>query len=43
VFSGITRIFPKSIHAVTFDGSLLKLSALIFAFTLKTAFIDPAS
>ncbi len=43
VFSGITRIFPKSIHAVTFDGFLLKLSAFIFAFTLKTAFIDPAS
>jgi hypothetical protein len=40
VFSGITRVFPKSIHAVTFDGFLLKLSAFIFAFTLKTAFID---
>jgi hypothetical protein len=43
VFSGITRVFPKSIHAVTFDGFLLKLSAFIFAFTLKTAFIDQAS
>lgn len=43
VFSGITRLFPKSIHAVTFDGFLLKLSAFIFAFTLKTAFIDQAS
>ncbi len=43
VFSSITRVFPKSIHAVTFDGFLLKLSAFIFAFTLKTAFIDPAS
>lgn len=40
VFSGITRVFPKSIHAVTLDGFLLKLSAFIFAFTLKTAFID---
>jgi hypothetical protein len=39
VFSGITRVFPKSIHAVTLDGFLLKLSAFIFAFTLKTAFI----
>ncbi len=37
VFSGITRVFPKSIHAVTLDGFLLKLSAFIFAFTLKTA------
>jgi hypothetical protein len=43
VFSGITRVFPKSMHAVTFDGFLLKLSAFIFAFTLKTAFIDQAS
>jgi hypothetical protein len=40
VFSNITRVFPKSIHAVTLDGFLLKLSAFIFAFTLKTAFID---
>jgi hypothetical protein len=40
VFSGITRVFPKSIHAVTLDGFLLKLSAFIFAFTLKTAFIN---
>ncbi len=40
VFSGITRFFPKSIHAVTLDGFLLKLSAFIFAFTLKTAFIN---
>lgn len=40
VFSRITRVFPKSIHAVTLEGFLLKISAFIFAFTLKTAFID---
>mgnify|MGYP000296260212 CR=1 FL=1 len=40
VFSGITAQFPKSIHAVTMDGFLLKVSAFIVAFTLKAAFID---
>lgn len=39
VFSQITRCFPKSIHAVTFEGFLLKLSAFIFAFTLDQAFL----
>jgi hypothetical protein len=39
VFSAITYLFPKSIHAVTFDGFLLKLEAFIFAFTLKQAFM----
>ena len=34
VFSGITCVFPKSIHAVTYEGFLLKLEAFIFAFTL---------
>ena len=38
VFSLITRRFPKSIHAVTFKGFLLKLSAFILAFTLEQAF-----
>ncbi|PZV03829.1 MAG: IS982 family transposase, partial [Leptolyngbya sp.] len=36
----ITAQFPKSIHAVTMDGFLLKVSAFIVAFTLKAAFID---
>ncbi len=39
IFSGITCVFPKSIHAVTYEGFLLKLEAFIFAFTLKQAFI----
>lgn len=34
VFSAITRTFPKSIHACTFQGFLLKLEAFILAFTL---------
>jgi hypothetical protein len=40
VFSSITRVFPKSIHAVTYKGFLLKLEAFIFAFTLRQAFIE---
>ncbi|NEO30432.1 MAG: IS982 family transposase [Symploca sp. SIO3C6] len=39
VFSAITCVLPKSIHAVTYKGFLLKLEAFIFAFTLKQAFI----
>lgn len=39
VFSQITLRFPKSIHAVTIDGFLLKLTTFIFAFTLESAFI----
>ena len=39
VFSSITCVFPKSIHAVTYEGFLLKIEAFIFAFTLKQAFI----
>ncbi len=38
VFSGITSFFPKSIHAVTYQGFLLKLQAFIFSFTLRQAF-----
>ncbi|MFH7029470.1 MAG: IS982 family transposase [Heteroscytonema crispum UTEX LB 1556] len=38
VFSAITCVFPKSIHAVTYEGFLLKLEAFIFAFTLQQAF-----
>ena len=40
VFSSITCVFPKSIHAVTYQGFLLKVEAFIFAFTLKQAFIE---
>jgi hypothetical protein len=40
VFSSITRLFPKSIHAVTYQGFLLKLQAFIFAYTLQQAFIE---
>ena len=40
VFSSITRVFPKSIHAVTYEGFLLKLEVFIFAFTLQEAFIN---
>jgi hypothetical protein len=40
VFSSITGVFPKSIHAVTYEGFLLKLQAFIFAFTLQQAFIS---
>ncbi len=39
VFSAITCAFPKSIHAVTYDGFLLKVEAFIFAFTLRQAFL----
>jgi hypothetical protein len=39
VFSQITQRFPKTIHAVTMKGFLLKLSAFIFAFTLEQAFL----
>ena len=39
VFSQIICVFPKSIHAVTYEGFLLKLEAFIFAFTLQEAFL----
>ncbi|MCA1850116.1 MAG: IS982 family transposase [Acidobacteria bacterium] len=39
VFSQITSLFPKHIHAVTLDGFLLKLSMFIIAFALHKAFI----
>lgn len=39
VFSQITRRFPKFIHAVTFEGFLLKVSSFIFAFTLERSFV----
>jgi hypothetical protein len=40
VFSSITCVFPKSIHAVTYQGFLLKLQAFIFSFTLQQAFSE---
>jgi hypothetical protein len=39
VFSAITCRFPKSIHAVTYSGFLLKIETFIFALTLKQAFM----
>ncbi|HYE74272.1 MAG TPA: IS982 family transposase, partial [Blastocatellia bacterium] len=39
VFSQITRLFPKRIHAVSLKGFLMKLSFFIIAFTLDRAFI----
>ncbi len=38
VFSQITGLFPKSIHAVTLDGFLMKVTAFILVFTLQSAF-----
>ena len=37
VFSQITCRFPKSIHAVTFEGFMLKVSSFIWAYTLERA------
>ena len=39
VFSKITSRFPKSIHAVTIDGFLLKVAAFSVVFTFEDAFI----
>jgi hypothetical protein len=39
VFSQITRRFPKTIHAVTFDGFLLKISCFIWSYFLEQAFL----
>jgi hypothetical protein len=39
VFSRITNLFPKHIHAVTPDGFLLKVSMFVIAFALDKAFI----
>jgi hypothetical protein len=40
LFSQITQLFPKSIHAVTMDGFLLKVTAFILVFTLESAFVN---
>jgi Transposase DDE domain len=39
VFSQITGMMPRHIHAVSFRGFLLKVSLFIFAFALDKAFI----
>jgi hypothetical protein len=39
VFSQITNMFPRHIHAVSFRGFLLKVSMFIIAFALDKAFI----
>ena len=39
VFSQITGLLPKQIHAVTPDGFLLKVSMFVIAFALDKAFI----
>ena len=39
LFSQITQRFPKSIHAVTIDGFLMKIAAFIIVHTLDSAFI----
>lgn len=39
VFSGITAVFPKFIHACTWQRFLLKVEAFIFSFPLRQAFM----
>lgn len=39
VFSQISALLPKQIHAVTLDGFLLKVSMFVIAFALDKAFI----
>jgi hypothetical protein len=39
VFSQITNLLPKHIHAITLDGFLLKGSMFVIAFALDKAFI----
>jgi len=39
LFSQITQRFPKSIHAVTIDGFLMKIAAFIIVHTLDSALI----
>lgn len=39
VFSQITNLFPRHIHAVTLDGFLLKVLMFVIAFALDKAFI----
>lgn len=39
MFSQITAFFPRTIHAVTLKGFMLKAATFIFAFTIKQAFL----
>ncbi len=39
VFSQITLRFPKSIHATTFKGFLLKVSCFIWSYSLERTFL----
>jgi hypothetical protein len=39
VFSQIVRRFPKAIHAVTFEGFLLKISCFIWSYSIEQAFL----
>jgi hypothetical protein len=39
MFSQISVMFPKRIHAVTVDGFLFKLVLFIFVFTLNEKFL----
>ena len=39
VFSQVTAMFPRHVHATSFRGFLLKVSWFIIAFTLEKAFI----
>lgn len=39
MFSQITNLFPKHIHAVTRNRFLLKVSMFVIAFALDKAFI----
>lgn len=38
VFSQITNLFPKKIHAVTFEGFLIKVFLFVLGFTMDKAF-----
>ncbi len=40
VFSEISKLFPKKIHATTLSGFLLKISLFLFAYQLDKAFIN---
>jgi len=39
LFSEITELFPKHIHAVTIEGFIIKVSFFIYAFALQKAFL----
>ena len=40
LFSQITQRFPRSIHAVTIDGFLMKIVASILVYQIESAFIS---